>query len=116
MVKTADERAHTDKGDVKYGHVKSKADIDKIFADIRGEVAQARRREALTELHRRAGYLITLTYAKSWQDHLGDKAAGVRHEAEDDFRKITRLINAHAEKIGVKADYDEAWGRMKVQA
>lgn len=111
MVKTADK----DK-DVRYGHVKSKADIDKIFTEIREDIAQARSREALTELYRRAGYLITLTYAKSGEQHLGDKAAGVRHEAEADFRKIARQINSHAGKIGVKADYDEAWGKMKERA
>lgn len=112
MVKTADK---TD-GDVKYGHVKSKADIDKIFSAIRAEVTHAKSREALTELHRRAGYLITLTYAKSWEEHLGDKAEGVRREAEADFRKIAKLVNSRAETIGVKADYDEAWGKMKERA
>ena len=109
MVKTADK-------DVRYGHVKSKADIDKIFADIRADITHAKNREALTELYRRAGYLITLTYAKSWEEHLGDKATGVRHEAEQDFRKTAKQINSHADKIGITADYDEAWGKMKERA
>jgi hypothetical protein len=37
----------------------------------------------------------------------------LRKEAEADFRKAARLINAKAEDIGEKADYDEAWGKMK---
>jgi len=116
MVKTPDNDKPDRDKDVRYGHVKSKADIDKIFSEIRDDIGQARSREALTELHRRAGYLITLTYARSWEQHLGDKAEGVRHEAEADFRKTARMINSRAEKIGVKADYDEAWGKMKERA
>ncbi len=116
MVKTADKDKPDKDKDVRYGHVKSKADIDKIFSEIREDIVQARSREALTELYRRAGYLITLTYAKSWEQHLGDKAAGVRHEAEEDFRKTARLINDRAARIGIKADYDEAWGKMKERA
>lgn len=96
-----------------YGHVGSKADIDKIFAEIRGDLGHARSRDTLTELYRRAGYLITLTYAPSWEERFGDKAAGLRHEAETDFRKLVKQINAHAEKIGEKGDYDENWGKMK---
>ncbi len=107
MVKTAE------KDDVKYGHVDSQADIDRIFGEIRDDIKHAHDRERLTELYRRAGYLITLTYAPAWEKRFGDKAAGLRKEAETGFRKTARLINAKAEDIGEKADYDEAWGKMK---
>jgi hypothetical protein len=111
MVKTADKPK--DDNDVKYGHVDNKADIDRIFGEIRDDIKHAHSRERLTELYRRAGYLITLTYAPAWEKRFGDKAVGLRREAETDFRKTARLINAKAEDIGEKADYDEAWGKMK---
>jgi hypothetical protein len=96
-----------------YGHVSSKADIDRIFAEIRDDLSHAGSRATLTELYRRAGYLITLTYAPSWEDRFGDKAASLRHEAEVDFRKLVKQLNAKAERIGEKGDYDENWGKMK---
>jgi hypothetical protein len=96
-----------------YGHVRSKADIDRIFIEIRDDLSRARSRDTLTELYRRAGYLITLTYAPSWKERFGDQAVSLRREAEADFRKLVGQLNAHAEKIGEKGDYDENWGKMK---
>ncbi len=113
MVHTA-EKVHEKKGSKPiYGHVSNKADIDRIFGEIRGDLSHARGRETLTELYRRAGYLITLTYAPSWEERFGDTAVTLRHEAEADFRKLVKSLNAHAEKIGEKGDYDENWGKMK---
>ncbi len=122
MVTTADrpkihrskDHIHTKHGSKPvYGHVGSKADIDSIFGEIRGDLHHAKSRETLTELYRRAGYLITLTYAPSWEERFGDRAAGLRHEAEADFRKLAKQINAKAEDIGVAGDYDDKWGKMK---
>ncbi len=96
-----------------YGHVESKADIDRIFGEIRDDLGHAKNRATLTELYRRAGYLITLTYAPSWEKRFGEKAASLRREAEADFRKLVKSLNTQAEKIGEKGDYDEAWGKMK---
>jgi hypothetical protein len=113
MVHTA-EKAHTKHGSKPvYGHVDTKADIDKIFSEIRGDIKNAKSRATLTELYRRAGYLITLTYAPSWEERFGHKAASLRKEAEADFRETVKRLNKHAESIGEKGDYDEAWGKMK---
>jgi hypothetical protein len=54
-----------------YGEVHSKTGMKRIFLDIRHEVDQAKSRPALTELYKRAGYLITLTYAPSWEEKFG---------------------------------------------
>ncbi len=114
MVHTAEKDIHHHHGGAPvYGHVDDKADIDKIFSEIRGDIGHARSRKTLTELYRRAGYLITLTYAASWEKHFGDKAAGLRAKAGDDFRATVKEINAHARSIGEKDDYDAAWGKMK---
>ncbi len=110
----SEDHVHTKHGSKPvYGDVGSKADIDKIFGEIRDDLRQAKHRETLTELYRRAGYLITLTYAPSWEERFGDKANGLRAEAEADFRKLVKQINAKAKDIGVDGDYDEAWGKMK---
>jgi hypothetical protein len=94
-----------------YGEVNSKADLEKIFGDIRRDVDHAKSREQLTELYRRAGYLITLTYAPSWEKKFGDKAAALRQAGEEEFKKTARQINHRAGAIGTQADYDESWGK-----
>ena len=74
------------------------------------DVEEADLRSELTELYRRAGYLITLTNASSWEKKYGDDIDDIRKTAEDEFKKTARKINSRAEKIGTDADYDEKWG------
>ena|SRR5438128_502112 len=93
-----------------YGEVENKSDLDRIFSQIRGDVERAKSRAALTELYRRAGYLITLTHSPSWEEKFGRGVAQIRKEAEDEFRKTAQKINRRAEQIGTEADYDEKWG------
>ena len=93
-----------------YGTINSKTDMKKIFADIRRDVEHASSRPALTELYKRAGYLITLTYAPSWEEKFGREARSLRQTGEEEFRKTARKINRRAEAIGTEADYDESWG------
>jgi hypothetical protein len=93
-----------------YGTVNSKTGMKRIFTDIRHDVATARSRPALTELYKRAGYLITLTHAPSWEEKFGRKAAGLRHVGEEEFSKTAKKINRRAAQIGTEADYDEKWG------
>jgi hypothetical protein len=93
-----------------YGKVENKSDLEKIFRKIRGEVESADTRPALTELYRRAGYLITLTHAPSWEEKFGAEAATLRKEAQDEFRQTAHQINHRAKQIGTEADYDEKWG------
>jgi hypothetical protein len=93
-----------------YGQVDSKSDLDRVFREIRHAVDQAKSRPALTELYKRAGYLITLTYAPSWDEKFGDKAKGLRDEARKDFKTTAHKINSRAKEIGTDADYDDTWG------
>jgi hypothetical protein len=93
-----------------YGEVNSKTGMKRVFTDIRRDVEGAKSRPALTELYRRAGYMITLTYAPSWDEKFGGSAAGLRRVGEDEFCKTARKINRQAETIGTDADYDERWG------
>ena len=60
-----------------YGEIDSRTDLKNVFLEIRHDVESAHSRPALTELHKRAGYLITLTHAPSWQETLGRGKGGV---------------------------------------
>ena len=93
-----------------YGAVNSKTGMKKIFQDIRRDVEGARARPDLTELYKRAGYLITLTHAPSWHEKFGTEAPRLRAVGEEEFGRTARKINRQAAKLGTEADYDEKWG------
>jgi hypothetical protein len=93
-----------------YGEVDNKTDLKEVFSEIRKDVEDAKSRSELTELYRRAGYLITLTNASSWEKKFGDDIDDIRETAEEEFAKTARKINSQAEKIGTDADYDDKWG------
>lgn len=96
-----------------YGEVDNKTDIKHIFSLINKDVDNANSRDALTELYKRAGYLITLTYAPSWDKKFGGDARDLRDAAGKEFRKTAHHINKRAEEVGTDADYDEQWGKMR---
>jgi hypothetical protein len=93
-----------------YGEVDNKTDLKNVFSQIRRDVENARSRPELTELYRRAGYLITLTQASSWEKKFGDEISDIRETAEEEFASAARKINSRAEEIGTDAVYDEKWG------
>ncbi len=93
-----------------YGEVKSRAGLKKIFAEIRQDVDKARSRPDLTELYKRAGYLITLTHAPSWEERFGKETTSMRKTAQEEFGTTVRKINRRAKALGTDADYDETWG------
>lgn len=96
-----------------YGEINNKTNLHDVFLQIRKDIDKADSRAGLTELYRRAGYLITLSYAQSWQEKFGDDIDEIRATAEDEFRTTARKINSRAEEINTAADYDVAWGEMK---
>jgi hypothetical protein len=93
-----------------YGEVNSKTGMKRVFAAIRRNVGDARSRPALTELYKRAGYLITLTHAPSWKEKFGRDAAPLRRVGEEEFHRTARKINRRAAQIGTEADFDDTWG------
>jgi hypothetical protein len=94
-----------------YGEVNSKTGMRRVFTDIRRDVASAKSRPALTELYKRAGYLLTLTHAPSWEEKFGRGASALRKVGKEEFRKTAHKINRRAAQIGTEADYDESWGK-----
>jgi hypothetical protein len=93
-----------------YGEINSQNGLKVVFRDIRKEVESAKSRPALTELYKRAGYLITLTHAPAWRKKFGTKTASMRSVAKEEFTTTARKINHRAEAIGATGDYDEKWG------
>jgi hypothetical protein len=93
-----------------YGEVDNEADLRRIFAEIRRDVAQAANREELTKLYRRAEYLITLTFSPAWKKKFGPNVGELRRVAEEEFSATARAVNQRASEIGTAADYHETWG------
>jgi hypothetical protein len=93
-----------------YGEINSKTGMRKVFRSIRSEVEKVDSRPALTELYKRAGYLIALTHAPSWKEKFGTDATELRQVGEDEFLKTAQKVNRQAQQIGTEADYDEKWG------
>ena len=94
-----------------YGEINSKTSMKKVFSEIRKDVTKAKSRPALTELYKRAGYLITLTHAPSWKEKFGKEAGELREVGEKEFSTTAKKINGQAKKIGAEADFDETWGK-----
>jgi hypothetical protein len=94
-----------------YGEINNEADMRQVFSEIRQDVNSAESRSDLTELYRRAGYLITLTYAPSWAEKFGAEAERLRQLGENEFRKTAHDVNQRARAIGTEANYKETWGQ-----
>ena len=93
-----------------YGEASNEFDLREVFQAIRREVEEARSRPALTELYKRAGYLITLSLTPAWQSRFDGTASLLRSVCQEEFQLTAQSINRRAEKIGVRPDYDETWG------
>jgi hypothetical protein len=93
-----------------YGEINSQTGMKNVFLAIRRDVEGAKSRPALTELYKRAGYLITLTHAPSWEEKFGKEARKLRKVGEEEFARTARKINSRAKQIGAASDYDEKWG------
>ena len=91
------------------GEINSKTDLERIFTEIRDDVDEAKSRPDLTELYRRASYLITLAHTPIWDQRLGKEAKRFRDVGKEEFKKTVREINRRAEEIGTDADYDAEW-------
>jgi len=91
---------------VKYGHVKSGKDIERINDLIRQEVQLSKREASLTKLYRRSAYLATLAQAPAWS-HI----AGAKAKAKSEFHRTATLINSRAKALGIDKRYDTKYGR-----
>jgi hypothetical protein len=92
-----------------YGEVNSPTGLKRIFQEIRHEIDAVHSRPDLTELYKRAGYLITLTHAPSWEAKWGPEADKLREVAKKEFATTARKINRRARQIGADPDYADNW-------
>src|SRR5260221_1284265 len=92
-----------------YGEVNSKTGMKRVFTDIRRDVEGAKSRPALTELYKRTGYLITLTFGPPWHEKFGREADCLRHVTEDEFRNTASNNNRPTHAIVTNADDDAKW-------
>ena len=99
-----------------YGEVKNITDIRKINMKIRKDVRRAKSRPALTELYKRSASLITLCHAPSWTRAFNGKLRRMKKVAKEEFTKTAKAINRRAEKLGLRASYDEIWGPNTVKS
>jgi hypothetical protein len=97
-----------------YGQINSETGMRGAFAKIRQDIVAAASWAQITKLYRRAGYLIMLTYAPSWQGTFGrEDATALREIGENEFGKTAKEINHRAAQIGTKANYNEKWGHNR---
>ena len=90
----------------------TKTDLRHVFNEIREDVEKATSREGLTELYKRAAYIILMTHATPLADK-SDREMGRRREiTERDFAQTVRMINGQAKKIGTEADYNAKWEEL----
>jgi len=92
-------------------HVKGNPmDLRQSFRKIREDVEQATVRTELTELYKRAVYLIMMTHGSPLKEDRELKRRRLLAEAE--FGRTVRMLNRRAKKIGVAADYPEHWDQL----
>ena len=93
----------------RYSEVDDKADLRRIFREIREDVENATTRENLTELYKRTGYMITMTHATPLEEKHDRDMKQRREITESEFARTVRVINNRAKEIGTDADYNENW-------
>ena len=95
--------------DHRYSEIDDKADLRRIFREIREDVENATTRENLTELYKRTGYMITMTHATPLEEKHDREMKRRREITETEFATTVRAINNRAKNIGTEADYNENW-------
>ena len=95
--------------DQRYSEIDDKADLRRIFREIREDVEKATTRENLTELYKRTGYMITMTHATPLEEKHDREMKRRREITEAEFVSTVRAINNRAKNIGTEADYNENW-------
>ncbi len=82
------------------------------FSEIRERVELAQTREELTELYKRAIYMILMTHSSPLNSQTDGEMKRKREMTEKEFAQTVHLINEQAKKIGIEPDYDENWENL----
>jgi hypothetical protein len=90
----------------------ARTDLRGRFKEIREAVEKVQSKEELTELYKRTVYMILMTHSSPIDEKFDREMKRKRETAEREFSRTVRMINRHAKKIGVAADYDENWKNL----
>ena len=90
----------------------ARTDFRGRFKEIREAVGEAQSKEELTELYKRAVYMILMTHSSPIDEKVDRSLKRKREAAEREFTRTVRVINRYARKIGLEADYDENWKNL----
>lgn len=89
-----------------------KKDLRLVFREIREDVEKATTSEDLTELYKRAAYMIMMTHASPVNN---DREVQTRRRvAEREFARTVQTVNRRAKKIDAQADYSEKWDELTI--
>jgi len=89
--------------------VNPRTDLRGTFKEIRDDIDKAQTKENLTELYKRAVYMILMTHSSPVDDKQDRELKRKREAAEREFARAVRMINQRAKKLGLEADYNEDW-------
>jgi len=93
-----------------YGEINSIRDLIKISKQIRRDVSKAKTAAALTELHKRQSYLVTLTFSPNFRKKFARMIGPLRTAAKTQYTKTAKQINKKAKKLKLNIVYDTYWG------
>ena len=94
-----------------YNKIDNLKDLRTVSNKIRKDIRKVKLQSALTELHKRQSFLVTLTYSPSFRKKFGSKIISLRKVAKFEYTKTALLINRKAKSLGLKVKYDKYWGR-----
>jgi uncharacterized protein YegL len=89
--------------------VNPRTDLRGTFKEIREDIEKAESKENLTELYKRAVYMILMTHSSPIDDKLDRELKRKRETTEREFARAVRMINRRAKKLGMEPDYNEDW-------
>jgi hypothetical protein len=92
-----------------YESIDGRDDILYLFDRIRTDMEDVSSRHELTDLYKRALYLITLAHSATWDEKFGEEAPIMREITDEEFLKTADFTNLQAEKLGTAPNYDRNW-------
>lgn len=94
----------------KYGEIKKISDLIRVSNMIRRDVSHAHTLSALSLLHKRQAYLVTLTHSPTFKSNFNGSVVNLRMTAKTQYSKTSKLINKKVKSMGLDHKFDENWG------
>jgi hypothetical protein len=91
-------------GWTKLGFVRTRADLRRLFEEIRDEIELTSSEQHLHGLYRQAKYLLTLPSSFIWKLRLGDEARNLKEMAELEFGATLERLRERTRILGLAID------------